>query len=103
VDYGTDWTTYNTLSIRNRCNQELTIVGIVQRKNDSGYYYEDVSMKMPANYVRESKEELWTSVFTSVFGLDGDIRIYPKYDIEYAMLDKVQWIKIVGKNKPIVR
>lgn len=100
VDYGTDYSINNTMILKNRCNQDLTFVGIRQMHSDEkGYYYEDVEKKWPANFYQESKEGLLMSIFTSMTGLDGDIRLSDSYSIENARIGSIQWIKIVGKTK----
>ncbi len=96
-----DQSIYNTMKLENRCNQEITIVGIKQiYSEESGYSFVDVSKKLPANFVQESKEGLLESIFTSMTGLDGDIRLRKEYSIENASVNSVQWIKVVGKSKP---
>ncbi|MEY4541612.1 MAG: hypothetical protein RLZZ306_3369 [Bacteroidota bacterium] len=96
-----DQSIYNTMKLENRCNQEITIIGIKQiYSEESGYSFVDVSKKLPANFVQESKEGLFESLFTSLTGLDGDIKLRKEYSIESASVNSVQWIKVVGKSKP---
>lgn len=100
VDYDTDYSINNTMVLKNRCSQEITFVGIKQLySDDRGYYYEAVEKKWPANFYQESTEGLLMSIFTSMTGLDGDIRLSSAFDIDKARVGGIQWIKIVGKNR----
>jgi|GEM_PF-2283426 len=91
----------STMKIENKCNQELTFIGIQQLYDAvNGYTYKDVTRTMEANYYYKVKEGLFMSIFTSVAGIDGDIRVYPEYNIAAARIGAIQWIRVMGKSKP---
>lgn len=96
-----DWNVTNTMKIENKCNQELTFIGIQQLySEENGYYYIDVTRKMEANYYYQTKQGLFMSVFTSLAGMDGDIIVQPQYNISAARVNSIQWIKVIGAKKP---
>ena len=91
----------STMKIENKCNQELTFIGIQQLYDEAnGYTYKDVTRTMEANYYYQVKEGLFMSIFTSVAGIDGDVRVYPEYNISAARIGGIQWIRVIGKKKP---
>jgi hypothetical protein len=96
-----DWNVTTTMRIENKCNQELTFIGIQQLySEEKGYYYVDVSRKMEAKYYYQAKQGLFMSIFTSLAGIDGDIVIQPEYYISSARVNSIQWIKVIGNKKP---
>lgn len=96
-----DWNVTNTMRIENKCDQELTFIGIQQLyDNENGYYYKDVTRKMEAKYFYQAQQGLFMSIFTSLAGIDGDVVVQPEYNISAARVNAIQWIRVIGSKKP---
>ncbi len=84
--------------IRNKCNYDLTFVGIQQmHSDDQGYYLQEVTKTMPINYNYSSDQGIMASAFSSILGMGSEfnIKVQDKYYINYASVGAVQWLKVI--------
>lgn len=84
--------------IQNKCNYDLTFVGIQQMHNDEqGYYLQEVTKSMPMHYNYSSDQGIMASAFTSILGMGSEfnIKVQDKYYISYASVGAVQWLKVI--------
>lgn len=85
-----------SLQMKNKCNYELTFIGIMQLYDEQrGYYLKEVTRKLPANYEYSVRKGVTELFFDAIVGENTDIYLRKEFDVKTAMVDKAQWIRVV--------
>ena len=95
---GSDYS-YNVntqLVIENKCDYPIKFIGIQQLYNEDTktYYFKDVSTIMEARYFQKRDQGLFGYFLTEMMG-SNDIYLSREYDLNYARVGQVQWIKVI--------
>jgi type III secretory pathway lipoprotein EscJ len=93
-------TTYG-IKYTNKCNQTITVCAIRKtvENSNSKIYYDDVSIVFKPYEVKIEKQSLLMSGF---FGqkVEDYFNLNPNYSVKSAKTNEIEYIKIVGKQKP---
>ncbi len=100
VESGTDWDINTKTEIKNKCNYDVTFIGIQQMYDaERGYYLTEVTKTMEKGYNYSSEQGAMASIFSSLIGggSEFNIQVLDKYYPNYATVGAVQWLKVVKK------
>lgn len=96
----TDYDLNTSLVIKNKCDYQITFIGIQQLYDENkGYYYKDVTKTMDAGYEYSVNQGMFTYALTSVLGMNSDFTIQDEYSIGAAFVNQVQWIRVIRNKK----